>query len=306
MITVIIPILNAMPYLPEALNSLESQSFRDFEVCLWDNGSTDGSVEEARRWIPGRLKGRVVTGKSLPLHECLARMVDEAQTEFVARMDGDDVCLPERFRLQTNFFLENPEVALLGGQIRCISPSGDFLSQDEWARYALTHSDIVSRMMVLGPFNHPSIMFRRGAVMAAGNYRVPAPVEDHNLYLKLVQNNRVANLPEVLTYYRIHAASICASACKNGLHNQLALESTARESLRIFGIDSNAFSKMRQKKHPLVALPLARSALWRAKRENTPVFRILKSQAFTYSSRCMIADNDILSRVFFRIVDAQK
>ena len=97
MITVIIPILNAMPHLSEALESLASQTFKDFEVCLWDNGSTEGSVEEANRWIPDRLNGRVVSGNPLPLHECLARMVEEAGTEFVVRMDGDDVCMPDRF-----------------------------------------------------------------------------------------------------------------------------------------------------------------------------------------------------------------
>jgi glycosyltransferase involved in cell wall biosynthesis len=99
-VTVIIPVLNAMPYLTEALASLEAQTFKDFEVCLWDNGSTDGSMEEAKRWIPAILPGRVVTGRPLPLHECLAAMVEDARTEFIARMDGDDVCLPKRFEKQ--------------------------------------------------------------------------------------------------------------------------------------------------------------------------------------------------------------
>jgi glycosyltransferase EpsE len=99
-LTVILPVLNAIPYLHEALASLKAQTFKDFEVCLWDNGSTDGSVEEARRWIPERLPGRVVIGNPLHLQECLARMVEEAKTEFVARMDGDDICMPDRFQQQ--------------------------------------------------------------------------------------------------------------------------------------------------------------------------------------------------------------
>jgi len=299
-VTVIIPVLNAMPYLTEALASLEGQTSKDFEVCLWDNGSMDGSVEQAKRWIPGRLRGRVVMGNPLPLHECLARMVVEAQTEFVARMDGDDICMPDRFQQQIDFLLKNRAVSLLGGQIECISPSGGFLAKEEWARYALTHSDIVSRMMVLGPFNHPSIMFRRSAVIEAGNYRVPAPVEDHNLYLHLVQKHRVANLPDVLTHYRIHPASICAGAGKEGRHNMLALESTARESPGVFGIGSETFIKMRSQKQPLVFLPLLKSALWRAKREGATFLGILKSPAFLQSGRCMTADHDIVSKVFFR------
>jgi len=300
MITVIIPILNSMPYLAEALASLERQSFRDFEVCLWDNGSADGSVEEARRWIPERLKGRVVTGNPLPLHECLARMVEEARTEFVARMDGDDVCLPERFRLQADFLVKHAEVALLGGQIRCISPSGDFLPQDEWARFALTHSDIVSRVMVLGPFNHPSIMFRRSAVVEVGNYQVPAPVEDHNLYLKMVPVHRVANLPEVLIHYRIHPASICAGAGKGGFHNRLALESTIRESPRVFGIESATFLKMRNQKHPFVFLPLLKSALFRSSQEKILPRHLLCSREFILAARYMIQKNDFLSKALLR------
>jgi glycosyltransferase involved in cell wall biosynthesis len=291
-----------MPYLTEALDSLERQSFRDFEVCLWDNGSTDGSVEEARRWILGRLKGRVVTGNPLPLHECLARMVEEAKMEFVARMDGDDVCLPERFRLQTDFLMSHAEVALLGGQIRCISPDSDFLPQGEWARYALTHSDIVSRMMVLGPFNHPSIMFRRSAVVEVGNYQVPAPVEDHNLYLKLVQLHRVANLPEVLTHYRIHPASICAGAGKGGLHNRLALESTARESPRVFGIESDTFLKMRSQKHPFVFLPLLKSAFFRSSREKISSRNLLGSREFILVARYMIQKNDFVSKALMKVL----
>ena len=306
MITVIIPVLNAGPYLHEALASLEAQTFKDFEVCLWDNGSTDGSVEEAKRWIPGRLRGRVVMGNPLPLHECLARMVEEARTEFVARMDGDDVCLPERLRLQSDFLLKNPQVALLGGQIQCISPSGVILPKEEWARFALAHSDIVSRMMVLGPFNHPSIMFRRTAVIAAGNYRVPAPVEDHNLYLQLVQMHRVANLPDVLTHYRIHPASICAGAGKEGRHNMLALESTARASPRVFGIGSETFIKMRSQKQPLVFLPLFKSAIFRSKQENISIRTLLTSHAFLLAGSYMVSKQDYAAKAILRLLGSGK
>ncbi len=305
-VTVIIPVLNAMPYLTEALASLEAQTFKDFEVCLWDNGSTDGSLEEARRWIPGRLRGIVVSGNPLPLHACLARMVEEAKTEFVARMDGDDICMPDRFQQQIDFLLKNRAVSLVGGQIECISPSGGFLAKEEWARYALTHSDIVSRMMVLGPFNHPSIMFRRSAVIEAGNYRVPAPVEDHNLYLQLVQMHRVANLPDVLTHYRIHPASICAGAGKEGRHNMLALESTARASPRVFGIGSETFIKMRSQKQPLVFLPLFKSAIFRSKQENISIRTLLTSHAFFLAGSYMVSKQDYASKAILRLLGSGK
>ena len=304
MITVIIPILNAMPYLPEALASLEVQTFRDFEVCLWDNGSTDGSAEEAQRWIPGRLPGRVVTGRPLPLHECLAAMVEETKTEFVARMDGDDVCVPQRFQLQMGFLSLNPEVVLVGGQIECMDSEGKTLTKEMWAEYPQTHSEIVSRMMILGPFNHPSILFRRDSILQVGNYKVPAPVEDHNLYLELVQKYHVANLQQVLTRYRLHSSSICANASRGGIHNQKALEANIMHSERVWGIDPETFQKLRGKCHPCCILPLFLSAWRRSRRENLPALSIAKGSAFIYAGRCMAAKYDLISKMAFRFLDS--
>ena len=209
MLTVIIPILNAMPYLPEALASLERQSFRDFEVCLWDNGSSDGSVEEAQRWIPGRLKGRVVTGNPLPLHDCLARMVEEAQTDFVARMDGDDVCLPERFERQMAAMVSNRALGIVGGQ----SPLVDIAGKELGCSLSgpLEHDDILTEMMLRSSLTHPALLFRRAAVLDAGNYARPKPVEDLDLYFRMSEICKFKNLESNVLNYRINPKSICQS-----------------------------------------------------------------------------------------------
>jgi glycosyltransferase involved in cell wall biosynthesis len=305
-ITVIIPILNAMPYLPEALASLEAQTHRDFEVCLWDNGSTDGSVEEAIRWIPERLPGRVVTGNPLPLHQCLARMVEEAKTEFVARMDGDDICLPDRFQQQLEFLKSSPTIALVGGQIVCINERGVALTKDSWANYSLEHSDIVSRMMVQGPFNHPSILFRRAAIIEVGNYLVPAPVEDHNLYLKLVQKYKVANLSAICVKYRIHSKSICAGAQKDNLHNRLTLRHTATEAEHIYGIKKDVFQSLRSRRHLFSIAPLLKSALFRSRKENIRVQDILFSGDFILAARYMTSNKDFFSKTFWSLLEFGK
>ena len=301
-ITVIIPVLNAMPYLPEALASLEAQTFRDFEVCVWDNGSTDGSAEEARRWIPHRLPGRVVSGNPLPLHECLARMVVEAKTEFVARMDGDDVCFPERFQLQINFLLKNREIRLVGGQIECIDRSGAALPKEAWAEYPLDSHEIISRMMILCPFNHPSILFSRNAVLETGNYKIPAPVEDLDLYFGMVKKHQLSTLHEVVTKYRIHPLSICAQSGKSGTHNLLALDVAARHSKEVFGIEEKVYRRLRDKTHPFCFLPLALGAVQRAEKERVPWIDIVSSPWFLYSARCMASPFDYASKAIFRFL----
>ncbi len=301
-LTVIIPVLNGMPYLTEMLASLEAQTFRDFTVLLWDNGSTDGTVEEAMKWIPSRLPGKVIIGEPLPLHQCLSRMVELSTTEFCARMDGDDIALPERFRLQMQYIQDHPEIALVGTQFERIDCSGMILPKVEWMRCPLEHEDIVSRIMYYCPFSHPSILFRREAVLAVGNYTVPAPVEDLNLYLKLLPRFRAANLPQVLTHYRIHPASICAGAKVGNRQGDLATESLIRESAAIFGIAGSVFARLHAKQFPLSSWPLLNGAWKRAGGDFRLFIRIVCSPWFLNSCRCMTGGSDVMSKFLFRML----
>lgn len=81
-VTCLLPVKNGMPYLPETLASLQRQTREAWAVFAWDNGSTDGTIEELRRWIPSRLPGTVIIDKPMPLGECRAEMVRRASTEF--------------------------------------------------------------------------------------------------------------------------------------------------------------------------------------------------------------------------------
>ena len=306
MLTVTLPVLNGMPYLSDALASLETQTFRNFIVLFWDNGSTDGSVEEARQWIPSRLPGRVVSGIPLPLHECLARMVEESDTEFCARMDADDICLPERFRLQMEFMIEHPGIDLVGTQIECIDAEGKMLPTEEWAKYPLSHDEIISRLMILCPFNHPSILFRRKAILQAGSYSIPAPVEDLNLYLRLVRQSRVANLSETCLRYRIHPRSICAAANIGKQHETLARESLVREAEGVFGIPSGVFRRLKMKEHSPSVNAIFKVA-WYLSNHHLPHFwDIITSPTFLYSARCMTSPDDIFSKGIYKILSMSK
>lgn len=299
MLTVIIPVLNVMPYLAEALASLEAQTFKDFEVCLWDNGSTDGSVEEARRWIPARLKGRVVSGNPLPLHECLARMVEEAQTEFVARMDGDDVCLPERFEMQMLALQDNKALGVVGGQCPLIDQGGNPLGVSHPG--PLGHEDIVTLMMVRSALTHPALMFRRDAVLRAGNYRHPKPVEDLDLYLRMAGTCKFRNLDETVLHYRIHPASICQSDL-DGQARQ-AIELLAGHSERVYGIKAENFKCLRANTMEFSAGVLVKSARNRSGGDLIRFWEILSSPTFTFTGRCLTRQDDFRSKVVYKILD---
>jgi glycosyltransferase involved in cell wall biosynthesis len=289
-----------MPYLSEALASLEAQTFRDFEVCLWDNGSTDGSVEEAMRWIPDRLPGRVVTGHPLPLHECLARMVEEAQTELVARMDGDDVCFPQRLELELDAIQRDPSLGLIGGQCIYIGPNGKEIS----AREVLpsSHQEIMMQILFRSALTHPAVMFRRRAVLNSGNYSVPKPIEDVDLYMKMARQWRFRNLGEKVLKYRIHPQSV--SRRENKLQAAKMIEVVASHAQENYGIGGDAYLKLRSKKSLCAIKELLRIAKYLSRKHKSKMGEIVFNPFFVSNGRCLTGQHDILSKIGFRIIEA--
>ena len=298
-ITVIIPILNAMPYLPEALSSLEAQTFRDFEVCLWDNGSTDGSVEEARRWIPKRLPGRVVSGNPLPLHECLAKMVEEAQTEFVARMDGDDICLPERFESQISAILKNPDLGIVGGQCIYIGSDGKHLGDQEVL--PSRHDDILTQMLFRSALTHPALLFRRTAILEAGNYQLPKPIEDLDLYFRISFKWKFQNLEVPVLKYRIHPNSICRS---NELdHAKRVIEVVGSHAPKTYGMATENYVRLRNRQSGCAVAQLLASARYRACGSFRRFFALVFSYYFVCNGRCLTGSRDYFSKMVYRLLE---
>jgi glycosyltransferase involved in cell wall biosynthesis len=298
LITVIIPILNAMPYLPEALASLEGQTFRDFEVCLWDNGSADGSVEEARRWILGRLRGRVVTGNSLPLHECLAKMVEESRTELVARMDGDDVCLLDRFEKQMAAMRGDSGLAAVGGQMELMDGRGDKIG--EMPEYPIDFCEVLCRILIQSPLSHPAVMMRRSKVLEAGNYQVPKPMEDFDLWFRLASVGKIENLPNKLLKYRITDTSITNQSKRMGEHGSEVKECVRRNLGRVFDISEGSVRLLVDRRHPVAFLPMARAAKRISNLSGVDLRGVLARPEFLFSARCYTGKLDVLSKVVYR------
>jgi glycosyltransferase involved in cell wall biosynthesis len=302
MITVIIPVLNAMPYLTEALASLEAQTFRNFDVCLWDNGSTDGSVEEATRWIPSRLRGRVISGNPLPLHECLARMVEEARTEFVARMDGDDVCLPERFALQIDYLKNNPLTALVSGQKITTDASGISLGLSE--KFPTKFGDILFGFLFQNTILHPGVLMRKDAVLSVGNYSAPKPVEDFDLWLRIALKYEIANLEQVVLRYRRHESAVCGLMGQAPESISTGMLCVAQKySQKLWNISPETYSALNNKKHPCSCLPLLNAMNVISARTGESLVSTLSSPWKLSIARCLTGSNDFISKATWRFVE---
>lgn len=208
-VTWLLPVRNAMPFLPATLESIALQTRRDFEVLAWDNGSTDGSAEVLRQWIGSRLPGRAVLNRPMGLGASLAAMVSLARTPLCARIDGDDINEPHRLERQIALLDARPRVAVVGSAMRLIDPSGELLPETRLV--AVDDAELRWRLRFHNPLCHPTVVFRREAALEAGNYRDLMPVEDIDLWLRLAQRHELANIAEPLVRYRVHAASVSAA-----------------------------------------------------------------------------------------------
>jgi glycosyltransferase involved in cell wall biosynthesis len=202
-VSVVMTVYNAERYLREAVESILNQTFGDFEFIVVNDGSTDGSrrilEEYARRDGRIRLVSRPNTGIVAAANEGIAA----ARGEYLARMDADDVSLPRRFEKQVAYLDAHPECVIVGSRVLSTDPHGIPVAPSE---HALTHEEIDAQLMTATggwALLQPATMMRLDAVRAVGGYRGKYNIsEDHDLFLRLAERGKVANLPEVLFHYR--------------------------------------------------------------------------------------------------------
>jgi len=145
------------------------------------------------------------------LAHALATGVVQSTTEYVARIDSDDMVLPGRFELQLAYLTENPRVAVVGSQVEYINQNGSKLGKSE---YPESPEHVRNRLVEGCHIAHPSVMFRRSSILKAGNYKEYYSVggisiaEDYYLWLRVLDFFEIANLHQPLTQYRNHADQV--------------------------------------------------------------------------------------------------
>jgi glycosyltransferase involved in cell wall biosynthesis len=207
-VSVLMPVFNAESYVSAAIESILSQTFREFEFVVVDDGSTDGSAgivrsfaaEDARIQLIRLPHGGIVTALNHGLSEC--------RGEFVARMDADDVSLPDRLGAQVDFLRRNPACVAVGCAQLLIDPEGAPISV---LAFDPDHGSIHNEHLngIPGAISHPASMLRRAAVLRIGGYSPEfETLEDFWLFLRLGEEGELANLPQVLHQYRQHHSNL--------------------------------------------------------------------------------------------------
>ena len=201
LISVVMPVHNALPFLSESIRSILAQTLTDFEFVILDDASTDGSLGFLREWSRRDQRIQIHESKQrLGLAGSSNAVVSKARAPIVARMDADDIAHPDRLRRQWEVIASCPDVAVVGTLCNGIDATGqEVRPRDRWR---------LVRRSVYVPFPHGSAMFRREVFDQVGGYdEESVRGEDQDLFSKMATCGRVLTLPDVLYSYRYHSSN---------------------------------------------------------------------------------------------------
>lgn len=230
-ISVVMSAYNAGEYLSQAVDSILTQAYQDFEFIIINDGSTDNTAEILASYNDTRII--IVNNEAnIGLTESLNRGLRLARGKYIARMDADDISLPSRFTKQVAFMDANPEIGVCGTWLEIIC--GD---KKSICSYPEQHDDIFAGMLFGCTMGHPTVMIRKETIFALNEFYNEefSCAQDAEYWARLGGVGvKLANIGEVLLKYRVHESSV------SKVHNQLQ-ESVAAEvvlsQLKRFGLE---------------------------------------------------------------------
>jgi glycosyltransferase involved in cell wall biosynthesis len=205
-ISILLPVRNAAGTLQEAIASVVAQTDPDFEVLAIDDGSTDDSPALLDEWAFRDPRVRVLRQPARGIVPALERARSRARGRFLARMDADDRCTPERLARQRERLEAEPSLTGCGSFVRYF-PRTEVLDgarrYEAWMNGSSSPDDVERELFVECPLAHPTFFLRAQAVEAVGGYRDPGWAEDYDLVMRLWEGGgRFAKVPEVLLHWR--------------------------------------------------------------------------------------------------------
>jgi len=220
------PCYNAERFLKNAIESMLDQTFTDFEFIIIDDCSTDRSAAIVREYQ--KKDRRIQYHKNASNSGVAASLnagIGMARGEYIARMDADDISLPERLERQVNHMKKNPSCVACGTDIILIDEKGGRIGSRE---YHYTSETIKKNIHRASCFAHPTVMLRRKTLTENNIFYSTGLrwVEDYDLWFRLSRYGQFANLKEYLLYYRLSPSSVKNNHCRESLGNTIRLKFT--------------------------------------------------------------------------------
>jgi len=208
LLSVVLPVYNADKYLSEAINSIINQTYKNFELIIINDGSTDKSLDLIENYKKNDERIVLISRENKGLVASLNEAINKAKGEYIVRMDADDICFPSRFEEQLLFMIEN-DLDLCGSSIEIFRKKNksNILILPE------KHNDILFRTFFFSSFAHPSTMIKK-KVFKYVKYENEV-AEDYRLWCDIISKGfKVGNINKVLLKYRIHDKQITQTKSK--------------------------------------------------------------------------------------------
>lgn len=204
-VSIILPFHNAENQLSDAIESMLCQTFDEFELILVDNNSNDSSFRIASDFASKDSRVRIIEEPRQGTVFALNAGISEAEGEFIAQMDANDISFPSRLEKQAEYLDAHPDIGVVGTQIRHIPVSDDPDHQERvsqfisWSNRIITHEDISANRFIESPIIHQTVMFRRELIDLYGGYENGEFPEDYELWLRWIAAGvKMHKIPEVL------------------------------------------------------------------------------------------------------------
>ena len=225
-VSVLLPVRDAEPYLEECLESLATQTWRDFEVIAVDDGSKDGSGPCLDRWASQDERIRVLHLPKCGLVEALNTGLECCRGELVARQDADDRSHPARLEIQVTALREDTSLDVVSCMVEHFpaeSVGAGFRLYEEWLNSVVEHDEIVRERFIESPIPHPTVLLRREVLLEAGGYRDHDWPEDYELWLRLIDaGKRLTKIPRTLYFWREHPKRLTRTDSRYAVERFLA------------------------------------------------------------------------------------
>ncbi|MES2418185.1 MAG: glycosyltransferase family 2 protein [Bacteroidota bacterium] len=204
-LTVLMPAYNAQQYIAEAIKSVLTQSFNNFELLIINDGSTDKTLAIINTFDDKRI--RIINQENKGIAAALNTGLSAANTIYIARFDADDICYPDRLQVQYDFMVANPDYSVIGSAADYVDVAKNYVFTH--LPLAFSNSEIRQLDFRSCPFIHSSVFYKREIILGYGGYNEYAyTFEDHLLWVNLLRKEKVCNLERSLIKVRLNPESI--------------------------------------------------------------------------------------------------
>ncbi len=279
LVSVVMPVYNAGGFLVESIKSILKQTYKNFEFIIIDDGSTDNSWKIISKFSKKDQRIKIYKNKeNLGIAKTMNIAIEKTKGQFIARMDADDIALPKRLEKQVNFLLENPTVGVLGSQMFEINDKNIVTAV---RKVPLTNDNIKKGMIISQTIQNPTLMINRrnipdGILLYDQKF---SPVDDLDMFFRLISYTQFANLPDYLMIYRKHDDN---SSLRNIKNTFLLTLKVRLKALSVYGYKTNPFNILINLFQTVIILAIPERFIYR-------IFQIFKGK--TFENKNIVADN---------------